>query len=120
MTPTPKRVLIVDDDPGIATMLSRSLLRHGFVIETISSPEAALKAAQSTPYDAALLDLVMPGQDGLALAAALRDRIPGLRIALLTGYTHSPLLSAAERDGLSVFIKPAPIHEIVDFLRAEA
>ena len=116
-----QRVLIVDDDAEIATMLSRALLRRGFTIEAIREPEQALARAAAAGFDAALLDLVMPGQDGMALASALRERLPGLKIALLTGYTRSPLLEAAARHGMAVFIKPVVIHEIVDFLqRAEA
>ena len=116
--PDRPRVLIVDDDPEVATMLSRSLARRGFAVDSTASPSEALALAESTRYDAALLDLVMPGQDGAELAAALRQRLPGLRIALLTGYTHSPLLTSVERSGVAVFIKPVVIHEIVDFLRA--
>jgi DNA-binding NtrC family response regulator len=115
----PKRVLIVDDDPEIATMLSRSLLRRGFTIEAIPDPERALARAAESGFDAALLDLVMPGQDGMALALSLREKLPGLRVALLTGYTHSPLLQTAEREGMAVFIKPVVIHEIVEFLQRE-
>jgi CheY-like chemotaxis protein len=112
-----KRVLIVDDDPEIATMLSRSLLRRGFTIEAIPDPQQALARAAEAGFDAALLDLVMPGQDGMALARSLRETLPGLKIALLTGYVHSPLLQAAAREAMAVFIKPVVIHEIVEYLQ---
>ncbi len=114
-----KRVLIVDDDAEIATMLSRSLLRRGFTIESIPDPTQAAARAAEAGFDAALLDLVMPGQDGMALARSLREKLPGLKIALLTGYTHSPLLQAAEREGMAVFLKPVVIHEIVEFLQED-
>lgn len=114
-----QRVLIVDDDAAVATMLSRALLRSGFTIETIRDPKQALSRAAAAGFDAALLDLVMPVQDGMALAEALREAVPGLKIALLTGYTNSPLLESAERRGMAVFIKPVVIHEIVEFLQAK-
>lgn len=114
-----KRVLIVDDDAEIATMLSRALVRSGFTIEAVRDPEQVLARAAAAGFDAALLDLVMPGQDGMALASALREKLPGIKLALLTGYTHSPLLQAAERLGFAVFIKPVVIHEIVDFLQRQ-
>ena len=100
-------------------MLARSLARHGFQIDATSSPEEALARADETRYDAALLDLVMPGRDGAALASALREKIPGLPVALLTGYKHSPLIAAAERKGVAVFTKPVVIQDLVDFLQAE-
>jgi CheY-like chemotaxis protein len=114
------RILIVDDDPEVATMLARSLSRHGFQIDTSSSGEDALARAASTAYDAALLDLVMPGQDGAELAAALREKIPGLPVAVLTGYTRSPLIPTAQRSGVvAVFTKPVAIQDLVDFLNEE-
>ena len=114
------RVLVVDDDPEIATMLARALTRHGYRIDTTSSPEEALARVEANrDYQAALLDLVMPERDGANLAAALRLKIPGLPLALLTGYTRSPLIPEAERAGVAVFTKPVVIQDLVDFLKAE-
>ena len=110
------RVLIVDDDDATATMLRRALARHGFAVDAVSSAARARELAQDRSYDAAILDLVMPGQDGKDLAASLRERMPDLRVALLTGYTRSPLLAGAERSGVSVFTKPVAIQELVDFI----
>ena len=118
MKKTP-RILIVDDDPEVATMLARSLSRRGFQIDSTSSPDEALARASEVAYDAALLDLVMPGRDGSELAAALRVKLPGLPVALLTGYKHSPLIPAATRSGVAVFTKPLVIQDLVDFLQAE-
>jgi two-component system response regulator GlrR len=113
------RILVVDDEPDIVAMLSRSLARYGFQVEATSSAEDALKRADAAPFDAALLDLVMPGRDGADLAQQLRKKIPGLPIGLLTGYSHSPLLPAFERSGMAVFKKPVIIQELVDFLQKE-
>jgi len=113
------RILIVDDDRSIGTMLKRSLARHGFVVDATGSAEEALTLADATPYDAALVDLVMPGRDGASLADELRRRIPGIPIGLLTGYRHSPLVTAAERSGARLFPKPVIIQEVVEFLRSE-
>ena len=67
----------------------------------------------------ALLDLVMPGRDGAEVASGLRALIPGLPIAMLTGYTHSPLLAAARKAGVAVFTKPVVIHELAEFLDSQ-
>jgi len=118
---TPKtRILVVDDDPEITAMLARSLGRQGFEIDATSSAEEALARSASASYAAAILDLVMPGRDGADLAAALREKIPGLPIALLTGYTQSPLIEAARRQpATAVFTKPVSIGDLADFLKAE-
>ena len=76
------RILVVDDSQDIVNMLRVALARHGFEIDTTTSPEEALSMAAGRSYDAALLDLVMPGRDGAALAQALRDKNPGLPVAL--------------------------------------
>jgi two-component system response regulator GlrR len=115
----PSRILIVDDDPEIARMLSKSLARHGYEIDTAASAEEALAQVEARPADAALVDLVMPGRDGADLAELLRRKLPGLPIGILTGYRNSPLLPADERSGIKVFKKPLIIQELVDFLKAE-
>jgi len=115
----PPRILIVDDDPDIGRMLSRSLARHGFEVDAATSGAEALDRAGATAYDAALVDLVMPGMDGADLASELRRVVPGLPIGLLTGYSHSPLIPAEERSGMRVFAKPVIVQELVDFLNQE-
>ena len=113
------RILIVDDNQDIVTMLSHALSRHGFVIDAATSSEEALARAASAAYDAAVVDLVMPGQDGAALASALRQRIQGLPVALMTAYVRSPLLVAARKAGVRVFAKPLSIQDLVGFLQSE-
>jgi len=100
-------------------MLSRSLSRHGFRVDAVSVAAEALVRAKDTTYDGAVLDLVMPGHDGATLATTLRERTPGLPVALLTGYAHSPLLTDVLRTGVAVFTKPVAIQEIVDFLNEQ-
>ncbi len=114
-----RRILVVDDDPGIGQMLTRALARHGFVVDAVASAEEALQRVEGASYDAALVDLVMPGRDGADLSEILRRRFPGLPIGMLTGYTNSPLIPAFERSGMAVFKKPVLIQELVDFLQRE-
>ena len=113
------RILVVDDDPNIGLMLTKALGRHGFHVDAATSADEAVEKAETTSYDAALVDLVMPGRDGKELADALRRRFPGLPIGLLTGYTHSPLIPAFEKSGMAVFKKPILIQDLVEFLQRE-
>jgi DNA-binding response OmpR family regulator len=114
-----RRILVVDDDPGIGQMLTRALERHGFGVDATTSADEALEMAGRTSYDAALVDLVMPGRDGADLAQSLRRLLPGLPIGLLTGYGNSPLIPTFERSGMAVFKKPILIQELVEFLQRE-
>jgi DNA-binding response OmpR family regulator len=115
----PRRILVVDDDPGIGQMLTKALARHGFEVDATTSADEALEKSEAKGYDAALVDLVMPGRDGADLSQTLRRRFPGLPIGLLTGYTHSPLIPAVEKSGMAVFKKPVLIQDLVEFLQRE-
>ena len=114
-----RRILVVDDDPGIGLMLTKALGRHGFEVDAATSAEEALERSETARYDAALVDLVMPGRDGADLAGTLRRLFPGLPIGLLTGYAHSPLIPAFEKSGMAVFKKPVLIQDLVEFLQRE-
>ncbi len=114
-----RRILVVDDDPRIGQMLTRALARHGYQVDATTSADEALEKSDGTRYDAALVDLVMPGRDGADLSSTLRRRFPGLPIGLLTGYTHSPLIPSFEKSGMAVFTKPVLIQDLVDFLQRE-
>jgi len=114
-----RRILVVDDDPGIGLMLKKALARHGFLVDAATSADEALEKSNTASYDAALVDLVMPGRDGADLAETLRRRFPGLPIGLLTGYAHSPLIPSIEKSGMAVFKKPVLIQDLVEFLQRE-
>ena len=114
-----RRILVVDDDPGIGLMLTKALARHGFQVDTATSADEAVEKSEATSYDAALVDLVMPGRDGAELSETLRRMFPGLPIGLLTGYTHSPLIPSFEKSGMAVFKKPILIQDLVEFLQRE-
>jgi DNA-binding NtrC family response regulator len=115
----PRRILVVDDDPGIGTMLTRALERHEYRVDATTSADEALDMVESASYDAALVDLVMPERDGADLAGTLRRRFPGLPIGLMTGYANSPLIPQFEKSGMAVFKKPLLIQDLVEFLQRE-
>ena len=71
------RVLIVDDDEGIRSLVSSFLGKHGFEVETASDPVEMRKRLEHGRYDLIVLDVMMPGEDGLtALRKLLRDGGP--------------------------------------------
>jgi putative two-component system response regulator len=81
------RVLVCDDDPGVRGVLSRLLVHHGFRVQTVESGEQALAAISHTPPDLILLDVNMPGMDGLEVCRRVRRMRGGdlLPIVLVTG-----------------------------------
>lgn len=83
---SPFQVLVVDDDPTFAEAVVDMVRDDDIVALAVSDPREALKVAAAQPLAAAVLDLVMPGLDGLELARELRKRRPGLQVVLLTGH----------------------------------
>jgi len=77
-------ILVVDDDPRIRTMLRRYLTDEGFKVSEAADGEAMRRVLDSERVDLVLLDLVMPGEDGLSLARHVRQR-SDIPIIMLTG-----------------------------------
>ena len=92
------RVLIVDDDAGVRKVLKRILGAEGYDVEEANDAFQALDALDANPPDAALLDIKMPGMDGLGLMDNLRQRGLEIPIVILTGhgdeFTSSECLEA--------------------------
>jgi two-component system response regulator MprA len=78
------RVLVVDDDPGIVDVVSRGLQVAGFQVREELDGEAALRAVDRWSPDLVVLDILMPGLDGLTVCRRARTADPGLGILMLT------------------------------------
>jgi two-component system OmpR family response regulator len=83
------RVLVVEDEIKLAALLRRGLLEEGHAADVAASGEDALWMAQATPYDAIVLDLMLPGIDGLEVCRRLRG-----------DGVWSPVLMLTARDGV--------------------
>lgn len=66
-------LLVVDDDERIRTLLQKFLMRHGFLVTSASSAEHARRILAGLDFDLIVLDVMMPGEDGLSLCRALRE-----------------------------------------------
>ena len=80
-------ILIVDDEPGVREVLEEYLTAHGYTAIGADSAAAARKLVAKEPVDLALIDIHMPGEDGLTLARHLRERHAGVAIVMLTSAT---------------------------------
>ena len=105
--PSRGRVLAVDDSSVIREILIASLEAAGYSVEAVATGHAALAAASREAFDAVILDVDMPGIDGLAVGRALRGD-PRTRQSMIA--MHTSLDEAAVRtgfDGYDVFL-PKP------------
>lgn len=78
------RVLIVEDEPSLALTLRDRLVASGYAVETCRDGESALAHAESSPFDLAILDIMLPGMDGLDVCRELRRRSIDVPILMLT------------------------------------
>ncbi|HVE64495.1 MAG TPA: response regulator transcription factor [Mycobacteriales bacterium] len=112
-------VLVADDDRAIRESLERALQLAGYVVVTASDGGNALTAARETPPDAMVLDLMMPGVDGLSVCRVLRaegDRTP---ILMLTARTETSDRVAGLDAGADDYLaKPFALEELLARLRA--
>ncbi len=107
MKPT---ILIVDDEPGVRAALGGVLGDEGYEVEAVATGEACLDRVARSPVDLILLDVWLPGLDGLATFARLRERQVDAQVVVISGHgsiesavrvsrsTHaSPLSTASTR-----------------------
>jgi two-component system, cell cycle sensor histidine kinase and response regulator CckA len=104
-------VLVVEDEEGVRELVRRVLTRHGYeVLEARHGRDALLEAERHEKLDLLLTDVVMPEMGGVALATALRERRPELRVLYMSGYTEEEIVRRGEagegEGGLPLLQKP--------------
>ncbi|SFI32872.1 Response regulator receiver domain-containing protein [Paenibacillus sp. UNC496MF] len=108
-----RRVLIVDDQPLIRTMLAELFEREGATVSQALNGASAIDAVRSGGIDHVLLDLKLPDMDGIEALRAIRrldDRVP---VSLMTGYGSPEQLAEAERLGIGAcFMKPFDLQQV--------
>src|SRR5205823_12086237 len=88
-------ILVVDDDVDICRNLSDILTDLGYRVDAAHDGPSALELLQRTPYDVALLDLKMPGMDGLTLSREIKKLRAGTVALVVTAYASSATAEAA-------------------------
>jgi two-component system response regulator MprA len=115
----PERVLIVEDDAPVRRMLERSLKAEGFEVQSAPDGGTALAAAERDLPDLVVLDVSMPGLDGLAVARRLRAKGMAGAILMLTARDAvADRISGLEAGADDYVVKPFAIEEVVARLRA--
>ena len=79
------RVLVVDDEPQLADLVARHLIREGYAAETATDGIEALSLASRRPFDLAVVDVNMPGMTGFELTRRLKQTASPIAVLLLTG-----------------------------------
>jgi len=111
--------LVAEEDDPVRQILARALRRAGFqVLEARDGSEAlAVARAHHGTIDVLLSDAVMPGLSGPALAAALRQDRPGLKVLAVTGFPADPAVAAFVAQGAEVLQKPFRTAAVIEAVR---
>ena len=117
--PAPLSILVVDDDRLVRAAMVRTLKRMpGTTVHDYPDGPTALESLEGKAIDVAVLDLTMPGMDGVELATHLRARMPELRIVFVSADPHGDLAQRARLISPGgVLAKPWAPDELLRLLR---
>ncbi|MGE0444580.1 MAG: sigma-54-dependent transcriptional regulator [Vicinamibacterales bacterium] len=111
------RLLVVDDDRAILTLIGTIALAEGFDVATTVNGEDAMKQLRHRPAELVLLDLRMPGINGLDVLRAIRDISPRCRVVLMTGYaTIDSAVEAVKLGAVDYLTKPFDLQRLRQLL----
>lgn len=112
------RVLLVDDEVEFVETLAERLRARGLQVEVATSGAEGIKKAEKTGFEAVVLDLAMPGMDGIETLKALREQNADIQVMLLTGQATIKGAVAANRLGaVDVLEKPIDIETLLEKIR---
>ena len=111
-------ILIVDDEPGVRSALGGVLRDEGYDVEAVDSGEACLSALAHETYDVVVLDVWLPGMDGLATLARMREREIDVQVVIISGHGNVESAVRAIKMGAFDFVeKPLSLEKTVLVVR---
>jgi two-component system, NtrC family, nitrogen regulation response regulator NtrX len=111
-------ILIVDDEPGVRSALSGVLRDEGYEVESVDSGEACLERLAVQVYDVVVLDIWLPGMDGLATLARMRERQNDAQVVIISGHGNVESAVRAIKMGAFDFVeKPLSLEKTVLVVR---
>ena len=113
------KVLVIEDEKKIASFLRRGLEAQGFVVEHAANGDDGYALATTRPYDALVLDIMLPGRDGLSILRNLRERKISVPVILLTARSElNERLEGLNLGADDYLTKPFHIEELIARLHA--
>ena len=99
-----ERILIVDDDEDLRTLIREGLRRRGLDVEVVDCARACLQRLDETPFDVVVTDVEMPGMSGIELCRVLSRRIPAPMSIVVTNLPSLTTTAAALANGAFEFL----------------
>ena len=108
------KVMLVDDDADFLSTLVKRLRRRRLDATDVNSSEEALARLEQDPFDVVILDVKMPGMDGIEALREIKKRHPLLEVILLTGHADVEVaIEGMELGAFDYLVKPAEIDELL-------
>jgi len=113
------RILIAEDEPKTARYIERGLREEGYAVDLALDGNEALWLAETNPYDALILDIMMPGKDGLSIVRQLRRKSISTPVLFLTARTDiEDRVRGLDAGGDDYLVKPFSMTEVLARVRA--
>ncbi|MBI9078875.1 MAG: response regulator [Pseudodesulfovibrio sp.] len=113
-----EKVLLIDDEAEFLENLSERMRVRGMEVNTAQTSENAVSAVEEEEYDAIVLDLQMPGMNGIEMLKAIKARRPDLQVILLTGQaTLEAGIEAMKLGAMDFMEKPADIDSLTEKIK---
>jgi len=113
------RILVIEDEPRIASFVSRALIAEGFQVDAAEEGAKALELARTGRYELVILDLLLPGMDGMQVLAGIMDRRPEQRVLVLSALSDVDAKVRCLELGASDYLaKPFALSELLARVRA--
>jgi two-component system NtrC family response regulator len=112
------RVLLIDDEQTLLEYLAKRLLREGFTVKVAFSGEEALQVVAEEDFDVAVVDLKMPGMNGIETQRRLKELQPNLQCIVLTGHGGiESALESGQEEAYNYLLKPIEFESLMQTIR---
>jgi DNA-binding response OmpR family regulator len=113
-------ILVVEDEPGIVDFVRRGLEAEGFEVQAEQDGTAGERRALKESFDAVVLDLMLPGKDGMEILASLRAAKPSLPVIVLTAMGEvEDRVAGLDAGAVDYLVKPFSLAELLARVRAQ-
>jgi two-component system, OmpR family, response regulator len=114
------RILVIEDEPGIVDFVSRGFEAAGFEVQAAMDGREGERLALTGAFEAIVLDLMLPGRNGLEILAALRRGLPNMPVIVLTARGEiEDRVEGLEAGAVDYLVKPFSMAELVARVRAQ-
>ena len=112
------KILLIDDEQTLVEFLAKRLLREGFTVKATFSGEEAIEAASEENFDVAIVDLKMPGIDGVETQKRLKELQPFIQCIVLTGHgSVDTALESGYHKAFKYLLKPVDYETLISSIK---